>query len=117
MGLKLCGCFCSLSEKKRQSDLYVALNKFLVNLYSHLEGESLLAAERTVAVGGSDASAGRFCRSWRHRAGWELRAPTQPGQSREVENVGVQSALGLSGASWCVGLSLSLPALGTGERE
>lgn len=34
-------------KKKRQSDLYVTLNKFLVNLYSHLEGESLLAAQRT----------------------------------------------------------------------
>lgn len=51
MGLELCGCFCSLAgkkkKKKRQSDLYVTLNKFLVNLYSHLEGESLLAAQRT----------------------------------------------------------------------
>lgn len=37
-------------SQKIQSDLYIALHKFLVNLYNHLERESLLASQPTAAT-------------------------------------------------------------------
>lgn len=37
-------------SQKIQSDLYIALHKFLVNLYNHLERESLLASQPTAAM-------------------------------------------------------------------
>lgn len=37
-------------SQKIQSDLYIALHKFLVNLYNHLERESLLISQRTAAM-------------------------------------------------------------------
>lgn len=37
-------------SQKIQSDLYIALHKFLVNLYNHLERESLLISQRTTAM-------------------------------------------------------------------
>lgn len=37
-------------SQKIQSDLYIALHKFLVNLYNHLERESLLVSQRTAAM-------------------------------------------------------------------
>lgn len=42
-------------SQKIQSDLYIALHKFLVNLYNHLERESLLAPQRAVAAAASAA--------------------------------------------------------------
>lgn len=40
-------------SQKIQSDLYIALHKFLVNLYNHLERESLLISQRTVVTAAS----------------------------------------------------------------
>lgn len=37
-------------SQKIQSDLYIALHKFLVNLYNHLERELLLISQRTAAM-------------------------------------------------------------------
>lgn len=62
-------------SQKIQSDLYIALHKFLVNLYNHLERESLLASQPTAAMATSvteTAGALRGC------AGYHASIAAQP---------------------------------------
>jgi len=49
-----------VSSQKIQSDLYIALHKFLVNLYNHLERESLLISQRTAAMATSVTETARL---------------------------------------------------------
>lgn len=49
-----------VSSQKIQSDLYIALHKFLVNLYNHLERESLLISQRTAAMATSVTKTARL---------------------------------------------------------
>lgn len=53
--LNLCRRLVVPSQKIR-SDLYIALHKFLVNLYNHLERESLLAPQRAAAASAADTA-------------------------------------------------------------
>lgn len=62
-------------SQKIQSDLYIALHKFLVNLYNHLERESLLASQPTAAMATSvTETAGAL----RGRAGYQASTAAQP---------------------------------------
>lgn len=105
MGLKLWLFLFPLGKKKkkRQSDLYVTPNKFVVNLYSHLEG----VTPRCRAVGGSDASAGRFCRGW-HGGSWKPllgggQEPWNTHRSQEVQDAGLWSGLVCQGPRGALG--------------
>lgn len=61
--LNLCRRLVVPSQKIR-SDLYIALHKFLVNLYNHLERESLLAPQRAVAAAATEtAGFTRLCQA------------------------------------------------------
>lgn len=47
-------------SQKIQSDLYIALHKFLVNLYNHLERELLLISQQTAAMATSVTETARL---------------------------------------------------------